>query len=100
MRLSRAALDHLESVVRQHGIDCDWSRAGKYQAAVSAHGEAEVLAPFVDMLKMLDEPHRILNRAETARDRILLLSRIGLHAGLRIDESGGIDARACRYFAR
>ena len=67
MRLSRAALDHLESVVQQHGIECDWSRAGKFQAAVSARGEAEVLAPFVDMLKMLDEPHRILNRAETAR---------------------------------
>ena len=68
MRLSRAALDHLEDVVTRHGISCDWSRAGKYHAAVSARGTAEMLDPFIAMLKSLDEPHRVLSREETARE--------------------------------
>ncbi len=68
MRLSRAALDHLEGVVRSHGISCDWSRAGKYHAAVSARGVANMLDPFISMLKSLDEPHRVLTREETARE--------------------------------
>ena len=68
MRLSRAALDHLESVVREHSIACDWSRAGKYHAAVSARGADEMLTPFIAMLKAIGEPHRVLSREETARE--------------------------------
>lgn len=67
LRLSRAALKYLEGIVEEHGVACDWSRAGKYHAAVTPRGEAEMLAPFVEMLKTLDEPHRILYRAETAK---------------------------------
>lgn len=67
MRLSRAALDHLDGVVAAHGIACEWSRAGKYHAAVSARGAAEMLDPFVAMLDSLGEPYRRLSREETAR---------------------------------
>ena len=30
MRLARMAIDHLEDVVQTKGIECDWSRSGKY----------------------------------------------------------------------
>ena len=68
MRLSRAAIDHLEGIVTTHGIACDWSRAGKYHAAVSARGADEMLDPFVAMLKSIGEPHRVLSKQETARE--------------------------------
>ena len=56
-----------KQIVEEHGIACDWSRAGKYHAAVTPRGEAEMLAPFIEMLKTLDEPHRILDRDATAK---------------------------------
>ena len=65
MRLSRAALDHLESVVNEYRIACDWSRTGKYHAAVSQRGAAEILTPYIEMLRTLEEPHEVLNRDET-----------------------------------
>ena len=68
MRLSRAALDHLETEVKRHAIACDWSRAGKYHTAVSARGSREMLDPFVAMLKSMGEPYRLLSGAETARE--------------------------------
>ena len=55
MRLARMALDHLESVVETHGIDCDWKRAGKYHAAVSPRGTEQVLVPFRGELEALGE---------------------------------------------
>lgn len=57
MRLARMAIDHLESVVRTHGIECGWRRAGKYHAAVSPRGVREVLDPFRRELDALGEPH-------------------------------------------
>ena len=101
LRLSRTALKYLEEIVEGHAIACDWSRAGKYHAAVSPRGEAEMLAPFIEMLKTLDEPHRILDRSENGEGaRHVLLSCIGLHAGRCAGQSGGTDARTCRYLAR
>jgi glycine/D-amino acid oxidase-like deaminating enzyme len=57
MRLARAAISSLEESVDRHGIDCDWSRRGKYHAAVSARGRREVLEPFAAELEALEEPH-------------------------------------------
>ena len=57
MRLARMAIDHLEDVVRTHDVQCDWSRAGKYHAAVSPRGTREVLEPFRRELEALGEPH-------------------------------------------
>lgn len=59
--LSRAAIDHLEEAVRDHGIACRWSRRGKYHAAVSEKGRNEVLEPLVRELEALGEPYRWLD---------------------------------------
>jgi glycine/D-amino acid oxidase-like deaminating enzyme len=68
MRLARAAIAHLKSVVRAHDIACAWSQAGKYQAAVSARGSGEMLEPFARELEGLGEPHRWLNKTELERE--------------------------------
>jgi len=56
MRLARAALAYLEQQVQDHGIDCDWSRAGKYHAAVSPAGARTIIEPFARELEALKEP--------------------------------------------
>ncbi len=57
MRLARMAIDHLEGVVEANGIECDWSRAGKYHTAVSPKGTRAVLEPFRKELEALGEPY-------------------------------------------
>ena len=66
MRLSRAALDHLEGLVDKHKIACDWVRAGKYHAAVTARGKRDYLQATADTLEALGEPHTWLDAEETA----------------------------------
>jgi glycine/D-amino acid oxidase-like deaminating enzyme len=56
MGLARAAIDHLEDMVKTHGIECDWARKGKYHAAVSARGTTEILEPSARALEMAGEP--------------------------------------------
>lgn len=56
MRLARHAIDSLEEQVVKHGIDCDWSKDGKYHAAVSPQGVRDVLKPFAKELDALNEP--------------------------------------------
>ena len=56
MRLARMAIDHLENVVNDNGIACDWSRDGKYHTAVSPRGTRDVLEPFVKDLEALKGP--------------------------------------------
>jgi glycine/D-amino acid oxidase-like deaminating enzyme len=58
IRLSRAAIDHLESMIATHRIDCDWGRRGKYHAAVSDRGVRDVLKPVAKELDALGEPYR------------------------------------------
>lgn len=70
MRLARAAIDYLETAVRRHGIDCDWSRAGKFHAAVSASGVKTILEPFARELEALKEE-------ATWIDREALAARLG-----------------------
>jgi glycine/D-amino acid oxidase-like deaminating enzyme len=69
IRLSRAAIDYLEKAVETAGIDCQWSRRGKYHAAASPRGAAVVLKPFVRELETLKEPFRWLD-AEQLRAEI------------------------------
>ena len=57
MRLARAAIAELGAQVERHGIACDWSKDGKYHAAVSPRGVREVLKPFVAELDALGEPY-------------------------------------------
>ena len=69
MRLARFAVDHLEQLVARHGIECEWSRDGKYHAAVSRRGVREVLEPFAGELEALGEPFEWVER-EALRERI------------------------------
>jgi glycine/D-amino acid oxidase-like deaminating enzyme len=48
--------------VQDAGIACQWSRRGKYHAAVKPRGARAVLEPMRAMLAGLGEPHRWLDR--------------------------------------
>jgi glycine/D-amino acid oxidase-like deaminating enzyme len=63
MNLARAALGYLEKSVKEHKINCDWSKDGKYQTASSARGEKELLEPFAKELDALGEPFTWVNAA-------------------------------------
>ncbi len=56
MRLARSAISQLESIVQSSGMDCEWSKDGKYHTAVSPRGVSEVLEPFARELEALGEP--------------------------------------------
>ena len=45
IRLSRAAIDYLDGCVARHGIDCAYTRRGKYHAAVSELGAGRSWSP-------------------------------------------------------
>ena len=64
IRLVRASIDYNESIVERHGIQCDWSRCGKFHAAVTPRGTEEILVPFVKELKALGEPYRFVEGAD------------------------------------
>lgn len=66
MRLNRLALAQLEALVSEHGIDCQWSHAGKYQGAVGERGLV-FLDQFVALLRDVNEPYTVYERAEAAR---------------------------------
>jgi glycine/D-amino acid oxidase-like deaminating enzyme len=68
IRLSRAAIDHLERQVRVHAIDCSWSRRGRYHTAVSERGAKEVLEPISRELSALGEPWRWLDNKTLASE--------------------------------
>ncbi|MDH4612633.1 FAD-dependent oxidoreductase [Pseudomonas sp. BN102] len=63
--LNRAAIDQLQTLIGRHGIDCQWSHAGKYQGAVGARGLA-YLDHFEKLMSDLGEPYRLVEREELA----------------------------------
>ena len=68
IRLNRAAITNLETAMRSCAIDCSWSRRGRYHAAVSARGTAEILKPLATELGALGEPLRWLSGKELERE--------------------------------
>lgn len=64
--LNRAAIDQLQTLIQRHGIDCQWSHAGKYQGAVGARGMA-YLAHFEKLMSDLGEPFRCVGSDELAK---------------------------------
>lgn len=66
IRLNRTAIDYLERQIDTFGIDCQWSAAGKYQAAVGKRGEL-FLKQYEALLRNSDEPFERLN-ANQMRD--------------------------------
>ena len=69
MRLARAAIAELEDAVTTHRIDCDWSRDGKYHAAVTQQGSQLMLDPFARELDKLGEPYEWVE-ADTLREKL------------------------------
>lgn len=67
MRLARAAIAELDTLVREHGIECDWSKNGKYHGAVTARGAEAMLRPFANELDALGEPYRWVEADEMRR---------------------------------
>lgn len=67
-RLYRAAIDHLDDVIRKHGIACDWARDGRYHAAVSQKAVESVLRPLAAELARSGEEHRWVDRAALAEE--------------------------------
>lgn len=61
MRLARFAIDYLETQVKRHNIECDWSKDGRYHAAVSSKGVNRVLEPYAQELQALNEPFEWLS---------------------------------------
>lgn len=68
IRLSRAAIDYLDTCVAQNGIDCAYTRRGKYHAARTELGHRKILEPFARTLEALGEPYRWLDDAELKRE--------------------------------
>jgi len=64
--LNRAAISWLEQLVTEHGIDCQWSHAGKLQGAVSERG-VKFLEHFQYLLRELGEPGDMLDGNELQR---------------------------------
>ncbi|WP_175651797.1 NAD(P)/FAD-dependent oxidoreductase [Pseudomonas sp. Marseille-P9899] len=61
--LNRSAIDQLQGLIERHGIECQWSHAGKYQGAVGERGLA-YLDHFRGLLDNLGEPYRVVERDE------------------------------------
>ncbi len=66
LRLARAAIAELENQVTTFDIPCDWSRDGKYHAAVTPRGSAAMLEPFAEALDQLNEPYTWVEAEELA----------------------------------
>ncbi|PMS37772.1 glycine/D-amino acid oxidase-like deaminating enzyme [Trinickia symbiotica] len=62
VRLQRHGIDYVRSVVRRHGIECDWRDDGKFHASVNKRGQA-ALAHFAEGLERIGEPFHWLDEA-------------------------------------
>ncbi|CAE6915227.1 Oxidoreductase [Pseudomonas marincola] len=60
LSLNRSAISQLQGLVTKHGIDCQWSHAGKYQGAVGPRGQAH-LEHFAKLMDELGEPFKWVN---------------------------------------
>ncbi|WP_322021583.1 MULTISPECIES: FAD-binding oxidoreductase [unclassified Burkholderia] len=60
MRLSRYGIDTLDELVRTHEIDCQWSKRGRYDCAVSPDISRKLLGATAAELDALGEPYEIL----------------------------------------
>ncbi|MDX1755500.1 MAG: FAD-dependent oxidoreductase [Marinobacter sp.] len=63
LSLNCTAIDYLETQIDRYSIDCQWSHAGKYQAAVGARGQ-KFLDHYEQLLKGFGEQYQKLSRQE------------------------------------
>lgn len=66
LSLNRSAVAQLQGVVERHGIECQWTAAGKYQGAIGDRGEAH-LNHFEHLMKNLGEPYRWVEKEELSK---------------------------------
>ncbi|WP_369959712.1 NAD(P)/FAD-dependent oxidoreductase [Pseudomonas benzenivorans] len=66
LALNRVAIAQLQGLIQAHGIDCQWSHAGKYQGAVGPRGMA-YLEHFEKLMKDLGEPFDWVERGALAK---------------------------------
>ena len=67
LRLARAATEALGQTVREFDIQCDWSKDGKYHAAVTPAGAQAMLEPYAAELTALGEPFEWVEQDALAR---------------------------------
>lgn len=77
-RLMKAGIAWLDSIVREHGIQCDWSEKGKYHCAAAPHLAETLLRQHAHELQTLGEPYQWLERDELS----LRLGTSFFHAGI------------------
>lgn len=63
IRLSRVAVEYLETQIERFNIDCQWSHAGKYQAAVGPRGRKH-LDHYEQLLQKNGEEYHRLSKEE------------------------------------
>lgn len=63
LRLNKTGIEILNDQVNQYNIDCQWSAAGKYQAAVGERGR-RYLEHFARLMDELEEPYTWHSREE------------------------------------
>ncbi|OLL32146.1 FAD-dependent oxidoreductase [Burkholderia sp. SRS-W-2-2016] len=61
VRFQRHGIDYVRSIVREHGIDCDWRDDGKFHASVNQKG-LDALGHFAQGLVRIDEAFQWLDR--------------------------------------
>ncbi|TDF62660.1 FAD-binding oxidoreductase [Cupriavidus sp. L7L] len=69
IRLSRYGIDCLDDLVSTHAIECQWSRSGRYDCAVSPEISRKLLGATVAELEALGEPYQIF-RGEALHERL------------------------------
>jgi glycine/D-amino acid oxidase-like deaminating enzyme len=62
--VGRFALDELDRLIKEHHIDCDWQRRGRYHAAVTDEIAAKVLKTYAANLDAWREPFEWLDRRQ------------------------------------
>ncbi|WJD60983.1 NAD(P)/FAD-dependent oxidoreductase [Pseudomonas kurunegalensis] len=77
-RLMKAGIAWLDGIVRERGIQCDWSEKGKYHCAAAPYLAETLLRQHAHELETLGEPYQWLEHDELSR-------RLGtsfFHAGI------------------
>lgn len=89
-RLLKAGIENLEALVAEHGIDCQWSRKGKYHCAVSPTLARDVLGVYETELRQLGQEYELLDRQQ-------LRERLGtsyFHSGIYTPGGGLLNPAA------
>ena len=69
IRVNRFAVDQLDRLVNEQGVDCAWDKRGRYHVAVTEKVANESLKPYVRNLETWNEPHEYLTR-DALRQRL------------------------------